>query len=291
MHRTIRLLVLPLLLCASLSRAAELPPYSLNPAIDLPLIGLGLGMKHHSGKVLAETRSKPLHLPSLDRADLHPFDRWAAGNYSPTLSSASGVLAFGQTMVPLAFNAWDMYKGRQTWFGLATDFILLQEALAISSSLVSYSKGLLKLHPTPLVYGSSAPESEKLAKYNVSSFFSGHTTAAFTTAAFTAYTFQLKNPESPLVPWVWGGTMAAAAGVGAMRIGAGKHFPSDIVAAAAVGTLAGYLVPRLHLRRGFGKEDDETASADTRKKKVDLDFTLSSVEGSMMPVPTMVLRF
>jgi membrane-associated phospholipid phosphatase len=279
------------MLVAGLSRAADLPPYSLNPAIDLPIIGLGLGMKFHSERVLAEARSEPLDLPSVDRAELHPMDRWAAGNYSPSLSSASGVLVFGQSMVPLAFNAWDLYQGRQTWFGAATDFILLQEALAISSSLVSYSKGLLKLHPTPLVYGSSAPESEKLAKYNVSSFFSGHTTAAFTTAAFSAYTFQLKNPESPLVPWVWGGTMAAAAGVGAMRIAAGKHFPSDVIAAAAVGSLVGYLVPRLHLRRGFGNKEEETASADAKKKKVDLDFTLSSVEGSSMPVPTMVLRF
>gem|GEM_PF-6713488 len=32
------------------------------------------------------------------------------------------------------------------------------------------------------------------------------------------YTFQLKHPDSPLVPWVWGGMLGTAATVGALRI-------------------------------------------------------------------------
>lgn len=297
MTRTLPVLAAALLLAFAPARSADLPPYTLSPAVDLPLLGMALGMKYHSGRELARTRSETLDLSTVRRADLHPMDRWAAGNYDPALSSLSGALAWGLGMVPFAANGWDLYKDRQTWFGLATDFVMLQEALIISQSLVSYSKARLKLHPTPMVYeGSSATEAEKLERRNVSSFFSGHTTAAFTTAVFTAYTYQLKHKGSPLVPWVWGGTLGAAATVGGLRIAAGKHFPSDILAGAAVGSLMGYLVPRLHLKGGlFGKKPEATlAAAGNRvadKPKVDVDFALRGVSGSARPVPTMIVNF
>lgn len=301
MHSRRLLYILPLLLLllspSVRAESPELPPYtpySLNPALDIPLIGLGLVLKRHSGTALAETRETPVDIPSLRRSDLNPLDRWAAGNYSPTLSNVSGVIATAVSVAPFLFDGWDIYKGQQGWSSVLTDFILLQEALAISSSLVSYSK-TLRIHPTPLVYGSSASESEKAARHNVSSWFSGHTTAAFTAAVFTGYTYGLKHPDSPLKPWVWGGSLALAAGVGSLRVAAGKHFPSDVLAAAAVGSLCGYLIPRLHLRPGAAKA--RAARANGRKEEVakdggaELEFTISQAGGSSMPVPTLVLHF
>lgn len=297
MNRLHRFSVLPLLLLAlSLAvpgRAAEPMPYGLNPLLDIPLVGLGLGMKYHSGAALAKARETPVDMASLRRSDLLPIDRWAAGNYSPFLSSTSGAIAGIMSAVPFLLDGWDIHKDRMGWSGLLTDFILLQEALAISSSLVSYSK-TMRVHPTPLVYGSSASDEEKRAGHNVSSFFSGHTTAAFTTAVFTGYTFQLKHPGSPLVPWVWGGSMAAAAAVGSLRVAAGKHFPTDVLAGAAVGSLCGYLVPRLHLRP-WAKKAKERTYRDGRPEPEDdgpeVGFTLSQAGGSSMPVPTVTLTF
>lgn len=305
MTRHLRFLILPVfaaLLSASPGRAADLAPYTLSPGVDLPLIGAGALMKIHSNRTLARTRNTPLDLNSVRRDDLHPMDRWAAGNYSPTLSSLSGGINWAIGAVPLLANGWDLYKGNQTWFGAAADLILLQEALVISSSLVSYSKATLKLHPTPMVYeGSTATEAEKLDSRNVSSFFSGHTTAAFTTAVFTAYTYQLKHQGSPLVPWVWGGSLAAASTVGGLRIAAGKHFPSDILAGAAVGSAVGYLVPRLHLRGGFFRSRERATLASRgrlgrepraeKPSRVDVDLGLAAVGGSTMPVPTLTLKF
>lgn len=297
MHRMRRFYAIPLFLLlisrAAPGHAAEPMPYGLNPLLDLPLAGLGMGMKYHSGAALAKTRETPVDMASLKRSDLSPIDRWAAGNYSPFLSSTSGGIAFALSTVPFLLDGWDIYRDRSGWTGMLTDFILLQEALAISSSLVSYSK-TLRVHPTPLVYGSSASDEEKRAGYNVSSFFSGHTTAAFTTAVFTGYTFQLKHPGSPLVPWVWGGSLAAAATVGSLRVAAGKHFPTDVLAGAAVGSLCGYLVPRLHLRP-WARKPKENARRDGRPEPEDrspeVGFTLSQAAGSSMPVPTVTLSF
>lgn len=280
--------VLPILLISA--AAAQVPPYGLNPYVDLPLIGSGMALQYHSGQALRETRSTPLDLASLNRSDLHPMDRWAAGLYSPLLSSTSGAISFGNFLAPFALGGIDLYRGNQGWGGILTDFILLEEALTFSASFVSYSKAFLKLHPTPLVYGEGIPDDVKLDSRNVSSFFSGHTTAAFTAAVFTGYTYGLKHPGSASVPWVWGGSLAAATGVGALRIAAGKHFPSDILAGAAVGSLFGYLVPRLHLR----KAPKATASGDApgrEKRKIDLDLTLQGVAGVSAPVPTLLMHF
>ncbi len=297
MNRLRRFYVLPLLLLtlsfAVPGRAAEPMPYGLNPLLDIPLAGLGLGMKYHSGAALAKTRETPVDMASLKRSDLHPMDRWAAGNYSPLLSGTSGGINWVLGAAPFLLDGWDIHKGRMGWSGLLTDVVLLQEALMISSALVSYSK-TLRVHPTPLVYGSSASDGEKRAGHNVSSFFSGHTTAAFTAAVFTGYTYQLKHPESPLVPWVWGGSMAAAATVGSLRVAAGKHFPSDVLAAAAVGSLCGYLVPRLHLRPWARKEKERTyrdGRPEPEDKGPEVGFTLSQAGGSSMPVPTVTLSF
>jgi membrane-associated phospholipid phosphatase len=250
-----------------------------------------MALQYHSGQALRETRSTPIDLASLDRRDLHPMDRWAAGLHSPFLSSTSGAIAFGNFLAPFALGGIDLYRGEQGWGGVLTDFILLEEALTISAAFVSYSKAFLKLHPTPLVYGEDIPDEVRMEKRNVSSFFSGHTTAAFTAAVFTGYTYGLKHPGSRSAPWVWAGSLATAGAVGGLRIAAGKHFPSDILAGAAVGSLFGYLVPRLHLRRPSGLASEGGQDKEKEKRKVDLDLTLQGVAGVSTPVPTLLVHF
>jgi membrane-associated phospholipid phosphatase len=63
---------------------------------------------------------------------------------------------------------------------------------------------------------------------------------------FFAGSFARLNPDSGARGWVWGGCLTAAAATGVLRWVAGRHFPTDILAGAAVGATAGWLVPRLH---------------------------------------------
>jgi hypothetical protein len=269
-----------LLLTALPVDSAAQQPYGLSPALDLPLAAGILSMKYHSGSLLAETRARPIDYGNLSPGDLPAFDRWAVGLHSPRLSGFSSVLAGMELLVPLSVNAWDTYTGRQAWHGALVDALLLQEALMISSSLSSYSKSI-PMHSTPLTYDPRVPESEKRLPQNASSFFSNHTTTAFTTAVFSAYTFQLRHPDSPLRPWVWGGTLAMATGVGSLRVLAGKHFPSDVVAGAAVGSLVGYLVPKLHTRAAARAA--EARGRDGKPPKLDVDFALAPIGGSYLP--------
>ena len=264
-------------------------PFALSLGLDLPLAGSGALMSYNSSKMLAVTRKDSLNISSLRRSDINPLDRWAIGFYSPTLSSISGGLSAAELLVPAAANLWDISRDRQAWYGALMDVVMYEEAIALSSSFSSYFK-VLKVHSTPLTYSDDVPMNVRRDPVNVSSFFSGHSTAAFTTAVFSGYTFQAKHPGSPLVPWVWGGSLAAATSVGAMRVLAGKHFPSDVLAGAVVGSAAGFLVPWLHTRiwappaaHGLGQPQ--------KAPGINMEMGISSISGSDIPVPTLALHF
>ncbi len=45
---------------------------------------------------------------------------------------------------------------------------------------------------------------------------------------------------------MWAGSLTLAATTGYMRYQGGKHFPTDIISGAIIGSLAGWGVPKLH---------------------------------------------
>ena len=267
-------------------------PYGFRAELDLPMTAGFFAMKKHSAALLAETRSDHRSLEGIERDDIPPFDRWAIGFYSPKISALSSVVAGAGLLLPVAANAWGTYHGHQAWQEILVDVFLLQQALMLTSALSGYAKSV-PMHATPLVYDDDVPVSEKMKPHNASSFFSNHTTSAFTTAVYSAYTFQLRHPGSPLVPWAWGGSLALAAGTGTMRILAGKHFPTDVIAGAAVGAFCGYVVPRLHLRRSRNSiraRSDRPDSA-PEPKKVSWDLGMAFPSGADTPMPVVQLHF
>lgn len=91
------------------------------------------------------------------------------------------------------------------------------------------------------------------------SFFSGHTSQAFA-AASAQCMHHLNMPLygiSPAVPCAAGYTVAAF--VGGLRMMADRHYLSDVLVGAGVGTLVGLLVPWLfHYRAGVRRTADTT---------------------------------
>ena len=106
--------------------------------------------------------------------------------------------------------------------------------------------------PRPYAYGPAYEPDQDHGNNASLSFFSGHTSLAFSMATSYSYLFSKRHPDSPLVIPVWIGTHALAATTAGLRVGAGKHFWSDIVVGAAVGSLIGYMVPYLHTSRDSG---------------------------------------
>ena len=93
------------------------------------------------------------------------------------------------------------------------------------------------------------------------SYFSGHT--ALTMAAATSLATVERLRGNSAWPYLMTGGMALALTTGYLRMGADKHWFSDVLSGAGFGAAAGLVVPRLHLGRtgSVGKENGVTVLA------------------------------
>jgi len=73
------------------------------------------------------------------------------------------------------------------------------------------------------------------------SFFSGHTTLAFSLAVSAGTVASMRHYR--LAPLIWGVGLAGATATGYLRIAADKHYFSDVFVGAAVGSLTGFAIP------------------------------------------------
>jgi membrane-associated phospholipid phosphatase len=79
------------------------------------------------------------------------------------------------------------------------------------------------------------------------SFFSGHTSLTACMAA-SHYFYDRTLPVNDRKPAVTLGLAALSVSTGILRIKAGKHFPTDVLAGAILGTRVAYLNTKLHAR-------------------------------------------
>lgn len=111
----------------------------------------------------------------------------------------------------------------------------------VTALLVALSKHVIR-RSRPIAGGSSSNRS----------FVSGHTAFAFTGAALTCVNHRhLEIFGGVIDPLACASTTALAVVTGILRVVAGRHHLSDVLAGALVGLLSGWLVPAL-ATYGFG---------------------------------------
>ena len=184
-------------------------------------------------------------LNDLNRNEINAFDRPYAGVYSPSFALASDILVLPFCALPLALTSFDAWKDKQGIKPIFTDAVIFGEAMVISSSLDLLVRSL-QVHPRPFVYNSEVPKADRLAGEASGSFYSGHSSAAFLTAVYLSYTYPLRHPEFEHSTLLWTGSLATATTIAALRVSAGKHFPSDVIVGAIAGGFFGWLLPYLH---------------------------------------------
>lgn len=89
--------------------------------------------------------------------------------------------------------------------------------------------------PQPIRELTASPSDDNL------SFYSGHTTLAFVVATASGTVATMRGYR--LAPVVWGTGLTLATTVGYLRIAADKHYFSDVVTAAVIGSIVGVGVP------------------------------------------------
>lgn len=76
------------------------------------------------------------------------------------------------------------------------------------------------------------------------SFYSGHTSAAFVAAVAGGTLADLHHLEHR--KWIWASGLTLAATTGVLRVMSDQHYATDVLTGMAAGSLAGWLIPKLH---------------------------------------------
>ncbi len=191
----------------------------------------------------------PVQSPSemKDVSDLLPWDRPVAGRYNKTAGDVS-TWAAALGVAPLALGAASWYRGDALGADLAAYTLMLAQALALQNGLNLVVRSM-SFWPRPYMYatdGDGADAASAAEGEAYGSFFSGHASAAFTIAVFTGEWFSEFYPNSAYKSLVWATSLSLAGFVGALRIAAGKHYPTDVVVGALAGTGISLAVIKIH---------------------------------------------
>ncbi len=170
------------------------------------------------------------------------LDSWARYRRDPGISRQSDVVLGSSIALGLGAAAADGAARDQ----LAGRLLLYGEALALNGMATEIVKEFAR-RPRPYTW------TERLGRRDDDlSFWSGHTSwtacATFTTARAMDLASDLRPAERI---GLYGGAGVLTLTVMAMRVGAGMHFPTDVLAGAVVGTAIGLGVPELHRKGGL----------------------------------------
>ena len=218
-------------------------PYKLHTTRELILSAAGASMVLAGFAVEAgQGALSPADIEALDAADINAFDRPATEQWSPDAGTASDILTFSLLASPVILAASEIKSGPA-----ATLAVMYGETLLLKNGIIQLLKGATS-RTRPFVYNDdpAVPEEEKLTTSARRSFPSGHTANAFAAAVFLGTTYSRLHPDSGARGWVWAGALTAAGTVGYLRYRAGRHFTTDVLAGALIGSSIGYLVPKLH---------------------------------------------
>ncbi len=238
-------------LCAALvvqgatSARAEPPsPLPYRAAIEVPVLSLGA-----AGWLSSEFLFKKQLAPTSCRwSEPNPLDLAVRQSLLWTnprgADVASDVAGFALAPVgALGLLALAAYRDRAS-SQIPVDLLVALEAVVLSADLnqaVKFTVG----RERPCIHALAADQKALSAEPsdNNLSFYSGHTNLAFALAVAAGTVASLHGYS--LAPLVWGVGLTVATATGVLRIAADKHYLTDVLTGAVVGSAFGFGLPYL----------------------------------------------
>lgn len=182
---------------------------------------------------------------------LNRLDRWgrgitgSTGKRRGTAGTWSNLVGFG--VLPLGTLGAQYALSRNA--GASPDIFFQDAGILVEtvllSSLVNQTTKFIAGRERPFVH--VLPEAQKpLTDHpadNNLSFYSGHTSMAFSLVVSAGTVAHLRG--YPHRQWIWAVGLPMATSVGLLRMGAGKHYLTDVAVGAALGTASGIALPWL----------------------------------------------
>lgn len=164
-------------------------------------------------------------------------------SFSPRAAQISDGLVAASVVAPLVYLTGTTIEDAD-----GDRMLIYGEVVAINLALFQGVKRMVQ-RPRPYLY-SSSPDASRYARTQGDdaylSFYSGHSSTAFSAATAGAYLAGATTTSSGARAIAWGAGFATAAAAANLRVRAGKHFYSDIVIGGLIGVAIGYAVPALH---------------------------------------------
>jgi membrane-associated phospholipid phosphatase len=137
----------------------------------------------------------------------------------------------------------------KAWQPFATYSVMYFETALLTTGITNLTKSLSQ-RTRPYYYNQAFNPTEKQALGNEygehDSFFSGHAAIAFSSAVFLSTTYTQIYGKNSWSKIIWASSIAIATGTTYLRYESGQHFPTDLIAGAAIGASIGYFVPFFH---------------------------------------------
>lgn len=219
--------------------------YKVNKKIEIPLT-LALFASNYAGFKFLDRKQGLSHdeIMGLDPNDIWWFDRIATQQNADERFRNADISDYimNATLVIPFFLAFDK-KIRKDWLDL---LVLYGETHALNSSLYITSATFIN-RTRPFLYNPDVPYGYKDETGTTVSFFSGHTSTTAAASFFMAKVYSDYHPELGGKKFLlFGAALIPPVLVGAFRIKAMKHFPTDVIVGTAVGATVGILIPHLH---------------------------------------------
>jgi membrane-associated phospholipid phosphatase len=208
---------------------------------------------------------------SVDGTDtLNAVDRWGRGVAADTLEGReradlwSNIGGFGVLPVGVLGAQYLLSSGSGVPLSYyAQDAAIIIESTAVAA-LVNQAVKFAVGRERPFVH--VLPEDQKgLTKHptdNNLSFYSGHTNMAFALVTAAGTVSELRGYKNRWLIWAVG--LPAAASIGLLRMGADRHYLTDVLVGAAAGTIFGVGMPLLL----HGREEASASRASSMSMNV-----------------------
>ncbi len=234
-----RLVAVAALLALSTPALADdqIPGHSVDPATDGLIAGVALAAT--GGFSLIPIREdRPLWERELVASDDAVHD-----NFSRRASHVSDALLATSLVAPAIYLTGTVIDDAD-----GDRLILYGQTIAINAMLAQAAKHLVQ-RPRPYLYNPSAAArayAREAGTDAYKSFYSGHAALSFGAAITGAYLVGASEDRGAARVVAWGAGLLVASTTASLRVRAGKHFYSDVVIGAVIGSAVGYLVPALH---------------------------------------------